>query len=256
MSDVVRVERSGAHALVTIDHPKANAISAAVVGGLRAAVAALAADDAVRALVITGSGTRFFAAGADVKEFPAAAVAGRPAAGGAELMEELEALPKPVIAAVNGLALGGGCELAMACDIRLAARSARFGQPEINLGIIPGWGGTQRLPRLVGRGRALSLLLSGEMIDAATALSWGLVSEVVDDVDLPDAAAALAERLASKPPRAVAAIKAALRLGVDRPLAEGLAAEQREFLGVFTTADAREGIAAFLEGRQPAWTGR
>lgn len=255
MSDVVRVERSGAHALVTIDHPKANAISRAVLEGLTAALDELARDDSVRALVFTGAGTRFFAAGADIKEFPERAREGRAASGGLDLSRALAACAKPTLAAVNGIAFGGGCELAMACDMRIAARSASFGQPEVNLGIIPGWGGTQRLPRLVGVGRALPLLLLGGALDAETALRWGLVSEVVDDADLPAAAAALAERLAAQPPLAVAAIKRCLHEGLDRPLDEALDVERREFLSIFSTADALEGVAAYLEKRQPAWTG-
>ncbi|HEY6379026.1 MAG TPA: enoyl-CoA hydratase-related protein [Candidatus Dormibacteraeota bacterium] len=256
MSEVVRVERSGAHAVLVIDHPKANAISAAVLEQLNGALDQLEGDPSVRAVVLTGAGPRFFAAGADITEFPERGRGGRAAVGGMPLATRLAEYPKPTLAAVNGIALGGGCELAMGCDVRIAARSARFGQPEINLGIIPGWGGTQRLPRLIGQGRAALLLLLGEAIDAETALRWGLVSEVVDDAELPAAAAALAERLAAQPPLAVAATKRCLNEGLDRPLAEGLSVEQREFAAIFGTEDAREGVSAYLEKRSPSWRGR
>lgn len=254
MADVVRIERHGARIQATIDHPPANAISAGVLSGLRDAVAQTVADPEVRVLVITGAGERFFAAGADISEFP---TDGRRAgaSGGQELTRELEALPKVTLAAVNGMALGGGCEIAMACDLRIAAPQARFGQPEINLGLIPGWGGTQRLPRLIGRGAAMPLLLTGDPIDAATALRLGLVARVVDG-DFAAGVAEYAEMLAGKAPLAVAATKRAVYEGLDKPLDEGLAAEQRAFAGLFATEDAREGITAFLEKRRPVWKGR
>jgi enoyl-CoA hydratase len=254
VSDPVSVQIEGRVALVTIDHPPANAISRAVVQGLRDAVAGAVADGEIRALVITGAGTRFFAAGADVSEFPEAG--GDIAIGGQQLTLEIERAPLATIAAVNGMAFGGGCEIALACDVRIAARTARFGQPEINLGIIPGWGGTQRLVRVVGQGRAMPLLLSGDPVDAATALDIGLVSQVVDPDDLTHTALALAEKLATKAPLALAATKRAVLDGMSLPIAEALEVERREFAGLFETADAREGVTAFLEKRQPAWTGR
>ncbi|HET9052156.1 MAG TPA: enoyl-CoA hydratase-related protein [Candidatus Dormibacteraeota bacterium] len=256
MPDLVRVERSGAHATLVIDHPKANAISAGVIAAFTSALDALEKDPSVRALVVTGEGRRFFAAGADVTEFPAAAAAGRPAGGGGEMCRRLALLAKPSVAAVNGIAFGGGCEIALACDIRIAAESARFGQPEINLGIIPGWGGTQRLPRAIGMSRAMRMLLTGEAIDAATALAWGLVSEVVPDDDLRAAAEALAEKLAAQAPLAVAATKRAVHEGVDKPLSHGLDVETHEFTRLFASDDASEGIAAFLDKREPRWRGR
>jgi len=254
VSDPVSVQIEGRVALVTIDHPPANAISRAVVEGLRSAVAVAVADGGIRALVITGAGTRFFAAGADVSEFPSAG--GEVAVGGQQLTLEIERAPLATIAAVNGMAFGGGCEIALACDVRIAARSARLGQPEINLGIIPGWGGTQRLVRVVGQGRAMPLLLSGDPVDAETALAMGLVSQVVDPDNLIHQALALAERLAAKAPLAVAATKRAVLEGMALPIAEALEVERREFAGLFETADAREGVTAFLEKRPPAWTGR
>ena len=256
MPELIHVERSGRHAVLTIDNPKANAIGSRVIAELADALATVEDDPAVGAVVLTGAGGRFFAAGADITEFPAAAAAGHAGAGGMELARQLALSAKPVVAAVNGMALGGGCELAMACDIRIAARSARFGQPEINLGIIPGWGGTQRLPRLIGAGRATPLLLLGDAIDADTALAWGLVWRVVEDDELMAVAAELAERLAAQAPLAVAAIKRCLRDGLDRPVDEGLDLEEQEFAAIFTTDDAREGVTAYLERRPAVFRGR
>jgi enoyl-CoA hydratase len=254
VSDPVSVQIEGRVALVTIDHPPANAISRAVVQSLRDAVAGAVADGEIRALVITGAGQRFFAAGADVSEFPEAG--GDIAIGGQQLTLEIERAPLATIAAVNGMAFGGGCEIALACDVRIAAHTARLGQPEINLGIIPGWGGTQRLVRVVGQGRAMPLLLSGDPVDAETALQLGLVSQVVDPDDLVHTALGLAEKLAAKAPLALAATKRAVLDGMSLPIAEALEVERREFSGLFATADAREGVTAFLEKRQAAWTGR
>ena len=254
MSAPVSLQREGRVALVTIDHPPANAIGQAVVEGLRGALAEAAADGGLRALVVTGAGTRFFAAGADVSEFPSAG--GAVAESGQRLTLEIERSPLVTIAAVNGVAFGGGCEIALACDLRIAARTARLGQPEINLGIIPGWGGTQRLVRVVGLGRAMPLLLSGDPVDAEAALAAGLVSQVVDPGDLVATALALGERLAGKAPLAVAATKRAVHEGMALPIGEALEVERREFTRLFESADAREGVSAFLEKRQPVWSGR
>ena len=256
MSTPVRVDREGAVAVLTIDHPPANAVSQAVIAGLREAVAELGAEGSgVRAAILTGQGEKFFAAGADVSEFPTTGAAG--VAGGQTLTLEMESCPVPLIAAVNGIAFGGGCELAMACDVRIASSNARFGQPEINLGIIPGWGGTQRLPRLIGLGRAMPLLLTGDPVDAATALQWGLVSAVVEPGELLDAARALAAKIATKAPLAVRATKRAAVEGASQAdLAAALAVERREFTELFDSEDAREGVAAFLGKRAPEWRGR
>jgi enoyl-CoA hydratase len=254
LHDVVRVERDGAIAIVTIDHPPANAISRAVVLGITEAFNSSEADPSCRGLVLTGGGPKFFAAGADISEF--GSQGGDNIAQGQELTLAMERSRLPVIAAVNGIAFGGGCELTLACDVRIASTGARFGQPEIKLGIIPGWGGTQRLPRLIGRSAAIELLLSGDPIDSARALALGLVSQVVEPDELLSAAISVARKFAAQAPLALAATKRAVADGLDRPLSEGLEAERREFVGLFATADAREGITAFLEKRTPSWTGR
>ena len=254
LHDAIRVDRDGAIAVVTIEHPPANAINRGVVLGLSEALADAEADATCRALVLTGAGPKFFAAGADITEFGGA---GGESIGEAQnVTVAMERSRLPIVAAVNGIAFGGGCELTLACDARVAASTARFGQPEIKLGIIPGWGGTQRLPRLIGRAAAAELLFSGDPIDAGRALELGLVSRVVEPDALMDTALEVARRYAAQAPLAFAATKRTLAEGLDRPLAEGLEVERREFVGLFASEDAREGITAFLEKRAPVWTGR
>ena len=254
LHDTVRIEHRGPVTVVAIAHPPANAISAAVIAGIREAVQAAVASDDCRVLVITGDGERFFAAGADVSEFATSGAAGILA--GQKLTSEIEDCRLPVIAAVNGMAFGGGCEIALSCDLRFASSNARFGQPEIKLGIIPGWGGTQRLPRLIGRTAAMELLLTGDPIDAERALALGLVNAVVAPGELQDKVFELADRVASQAPLAVAAIKRAVHAGIDVHILDALDAERVEFTRVFDTQDAREGVTAFLEKRPPAWRGR
>ena len=254
LNDAVRVERDGALVIVTIDHPPANAISRAVINGITQAITEAEADAGCRALVLTGAGPKFFAAGADISEFGSEGA--DTIATGQQLTLAMERSRLPIIAAVNGIAFGGGCELTLACDVRIASTNARFGQPEIKLGIIPGWGGTQRLPRLIGRTAAMHLLLTGDAVDAAHALRLGLVFNVVEPDQLLDAARELAGIYAAQAPLALAATKRAVAEGLDRPLAEGLEAERREFVRLFSSADAAEGITAFLEKRPPSWTGR
>lgn len=251
--DVISTERAGVTVVATIDHPPANAVSGAVVRGLSEALSAAETDDSCRALVITGAGPKFFSAGADIKEFGDDSEG---ITGAVELTLAIEWSRLPVIAAVNGIAFGGGCELTLACDLRICSSTARFGQPEIKLGIIPGWGGTQRLPRLIGRAAATELLLLGDPIDAQRALQLGLVSEVVEPDELRAAALRWAETLGSRAPLALAATKRAMREGAALPIADALTLEQREFSALFSTEDAKEGISAFLQKRPAQFKGK
>jgi enoyl-CoA hydratase len=256
--ETLRVEREGAVAVVTIDREeKRNALNAAVRRELVHVVEALGADAGARVLVLTGAGEKAFVAGADIQEFAERTpLEQRAAMTGTRLFEAVAACPKPTIAMVNGFALGGGCELAMACDIRVASDRARFGQPEINLGIIPGGGGTQRLPRLVGTGQALRLILSGELIDAPEAARIGLVDLVVPAADLRERTLELAGRIAAKSPVALRLAKAAVRAAGEMPLAAGLQYETELFVTAFTSEDKQEGVRAFLEKRAPEFRGR
>lgn len=252
------VERDGAVAVVTVNRPKKlNALNAATLAELTRVLPALVQEGA-RAVVLTGAGEKAFVAGADIEELAALTPAGAQAhaAAGQRAFDAIERLGVPVIAAVNGFALGGGCELAMACTLRLAADSARFGQPEVNLGLTPGFAGTQRLPRLVGRGRALELLLTGDMITAQRAYEMGLVNRVVPAADLMGAALALAGTLASKAPLAVRYILEAVHRGADVPLAEAQHLESVTFGLAAASDDMQEGTRAFLDKRPAAWTGR
>ena len=255
----VNVERDGAIAIVTIDRPKVlNALDSATLDGLRVALEDLRRDDSVRALVLTGAGDKAFAAGADINELAALT----PAAGreharrGQQVFELVETLGKPVVAAINGYALGGGCELAMACTLRIAAETARLGQPEINLGLIPGYAGTQRLSRLVGTGRALELLLTGEPITAAEAHRIGLVNRVVPAADLMTGARKLAAALAAKAPVAIRYILEAVHRGTQLPLREAEVLEATLFGLAASTDDMREGTSAFLQKRSPVFKGK
>ena len=253
------VTRNEAVATITINRPdRLNALNAATIDELRAAVLEMRQDESVRTVIITGAGEKAFVAGADIAELSQQSPLGAKitAQRGQHVFDLVETLGKPVIAAINGFALGGGCELAMACTLRVAADTARLGQPEINLGLIPGYGGTQRLSRLVGRGRALELLLRGHQIDAAEALRIGLVDRVVPGAELMTAALALAMELAAKAPVAARAILEAVHKGLQMPFAEGQAYEATLFGLVATTEDMQEGTRAFLEKRRPAFRGR
>lgn len=252
------VEISAPVATVTLNRPKVlNALNAALFTELDTTLDALSADPAVRAVIVTGAGEKAFAAGADIQEL--AALTGPEgqalAARGQRIFGKMESLGKPVIAAVNGFALGGGCELAMAATLRIASETARLGQPEVKLGLIPGYGGTQRLPRLVGCGAALKLLLTGEIISAAEALRIGLVDEVVPAAELMPRAQNLAETIASMAPIAVRQCIAAVNAGADMPLDAALAHEAAIFGICCATADKAEGTKAFLEKRTPIWHG-
>jgi enoyl-CoA hydratase len=252
-------EHDGAVLIVTINRPKVlNALNAATLAELSLVVDAARTDDEIRVVILTGAGDRAFVAGADINELAVQTpVGGREhARGGQALFDRIERLGKPVIAAVNGFALGGGCELAMACTIRMAADTAKFGQPEINLGLMPGYAGSQRLPRLVGRGRALHLLLTGDQITAEEALRIGLVTRVVPSAQLMDEARALARTLAAKAPVAARYIMEAVHGGLDMTFEDGEDYEATLFGLVSTTEDMREGTRAFLEKRKAEFKGR
>ena len=246
-------------ARVTINRPdKLNALNATVIAELADAVGHIESDDAVRGVILTGAGTKAFAAGADIGELTAqGAMDGKARAlAGQRAMRRLERCGKPVVAAVNGFALGGGCELAMACHLRVASESARFGQPEVKLGLGPGYGGTVRLPRLVGKGRALELLLTGAMIDAQEAWRIGLVNRVVPAERLLAEAEALARAILEQAPLAVRLVLEAVEAGLDLTVDEALLLEANHFGLLSATADMREGTAAFLEKRKPRFEGR
>ena len=251
------LQNRGPVALVTIDREKAfNALTGALLEDLAGIFTEIQADDKVRAAIITGAGTKAFVAGADIKEIKAAG-ADRPdlIRQGLKALGRVRGCAKPVIAAVNGLALGGGCELAMSCDLRLAASTARFALPEATLGLMPGYGGTQLLPRLVGEGRAKLMMFTGAMISAEEALAMGLVQAVHPPEALLDESITLAEKIAMNGPFALAAIKRAVHGGRGLDLEAALEAEQREYAQVAGSLDAEAGLDAFLQKRSPTFQG-
>lgn len=257
--DSLLLERDGAIAVLTINRPTSlNALNTHTLQELRRAFDDLQADDAVRCVVVTGAGDRAFVAGADINELEGLTPwkAREQALLGQRVLEQIEHLGKPVIAAVNGFALGGGCELAMACTLRIASDTARLGQPEINLGIIPGYAGTQRMPRLVGKGKAMELILTGAQLTAEEAWQIGLVNRVVPAAALMRHVRALAAELAAKPAVAVRCGMDAVNRGLDMPFAEGCQYEAALFGVVAATEDMREGTRAFLEKRKPQFKGR
>jgi enoyl-CoA hydratase len=256
--ETILLERRGGVALITINRPeKRNALNIQTRAEGAAILDELRTDDSVRVVVFTGAGEKAFVAGADIAEF-----AGRTAISQREVMldrglfNSVDSFPKPVIAMVNGYCLGGGCELALACDIRIASDKASFGQPEINLGIIPGGGGTQRLTRLVGEGKAMELILSGEIIDAQTALSIGLVNHVVPADQLEAKTMEIANRIAEKSPIALRLAKEAIKLASRSNLDEGLRREVDLFALCFSSEDKDEGVKAFLEKRKAEFKGK
>jgi len=245
-------------AWVTIQRPeKLNALNNDVLKELEQAFAELEQDDRVGAVIVTGAGEKAFVAGADIAELKAldTASARVQALRGQAVFQRIESLPKPVIAAVNGFALGGGCELALACHIRVASENAKFGLPEVSLGIIPGYGGTQRLPRLVGKGVALDLILSGEMLPAAEALRAGLVSRVFALADLKAGTEKLARTILSRGPLALRSALAAVNEGLEMPQDQGLQYEAALFGLLAATQDMQEGMGAFLEKRAAQFKG-
>lgn len=244
-------------ALVTIERPDVlNALSFDLLDDLAAALTGLDADPSCRAIVLTGSGTRAFAAGADIRELATQTPVSLLVEDRFAVWERIAATRKPVIAAVRGFALGGGCELALSCDLIVAGDDAQFGQPEINLGVMPGAGGTQRLTRAIGRARAMDLVLTGRTISASEAESMGLVSRVVPADQTVAAALELGTTIAAKAPVAVLAAKEAVRLADELPLSAGLRHERRAFFALFASDDQGEGMAAFVEKRRPEWKGR
>ncbi len=258
MPQTVLSAREGRVAILTINRPdKLNALNEEVRVELLAALAAIEHDDSVGAVVITGSGEKSFIAGADIGEF-----AGRSpfdqrfAMRSPRIFDIMASFPKPVIAMINGFCLGGGCELSMSCDMRIASDKARFGQPEINLGLIPGGGGTQRLPRLVGMGHAMRMILSGDMIPAAEAKEIGLVDLVFPADELRAKTLELAQKIASKSPLTLKVAKEALRASERLAIEDGITYERDLFCLCFSSKDKEEGVAAFLDKRPAAWTGK
>ena len=253
------LEKKNAIAYVTVNRPKVlNALDMATMEDLRAAFTDIKNDKAIRAVIMTGSGEKAFIAGADIGELAKndAVTAKEYTHRGQSVLDLIENLGKPVIACINGFALGGGCEIALACTMRLASESAKLGQPEVKLGIIPGYGGTQRLPRLVGKGVAMQLVLSGEIISAQEALRIGLVNEVVAAAELIPRAEAIAQKIIANAPLAVQYAMEAVNHGMDMTLAEGLYLEATLFGLICATEDKQEGTTAFLEKRPAQFRGK
>lgn len=252
------VEKKGPVLVVTINRERAlNALNKETIGELQQLFSFHWTDDSVRCVVLTGAGEKAFVAGADITELADVDVRSGTelSARGLYLMKSIQNFPKPVIAAINGFALGGGCELAMACDIRLASEKAKMGQPEVNLGIIPGYGGTQRMPRLVGKGKALQLILTGEIISAQEAYRIGLVDELYPPDQLMTKAMEMAELICAKAPMAISAAKECINRGLDINLTAGCDLEKATFGSICGTGDKNEGMEAFLEKRKPNFTG-
>lgn len=258
MSDVVLKEQEGRVAILTVNRPdKLNALNEAVRARMMELLAEIEQDDSVGCVVITGAGEKAFIAGADIGEFDGRTpMDQRHAMRDPRVFDVMAEFPKPVIAMIQGFCLGGGCELAASCDLRIAGDAARFGQPEIKLGLIPGGGGTQRLPRLIGTGQTMRLVLSGEMIDAAEAASIGLVEKVVPAAELRQTSLELAAQIAAMSPLTLKVAKQAVRAAERLPLADGIAYERDLFCLCFSTDDMREGVKAFLDKRPAAWQGR
>ncbi len=256
--ETILLEKRESIAVLTINRPdKLNALNSKVHAEGVAALDQLRNDAEIRVVVITGAGEKSFVAGADISEFAGqTAITQRNVFYERSLFNSIDNFPKPVIAMINGFCLGGGCELALACDLRLASEKARFGQPEINLGIIPGGGGTQRLTRLVGEGKAMEIILAGEMIDAPTALNLGLVNHVFPPEELETKTLELANKIAEKSPIALQMAKEAVKLASRSNLDEGLRREVDLFAICFSTEDKEEGVAAFLEKRKPVFKGK
>jgi len=254
--EFILVEREGPVAIVTLNRPQQlNALSYGLIKELALALEALDQDAEIRAIVLTG-GEKVFAAGTDIKEMADATPFDDRLQGRLAFRDRINRISKPVIAAVSGLTLGGGCELAMCCDIIIASETARFGQPEVNLGIIPGSGGTQRLTRTVGKYRAMEMVLTGDFINAAEAHTLGLVAKVVPVEFLIEEAKGIAKKIAAKPPLAVKFAKEAVLKAFETSLGEGLEFERKSFYLLFASEDKREGMKAFIEKRKPEFKGK
>jgi len=255
--EFIQFEKADGIGVIRFNRPEVrNALNRETVQQFRRAFNEMAADEAVKVIIITGAGDKAFVAGADINELKERSVADALGYANQDIFTEVERCPKPTIAAVNGFALGGGCELAMSCDIRIASSTARFGQPEVNLGVIPGAGGTQRLPRLVGKGRAKELIFTGDIIDAEKAERIGLANRVVPPERLMDEAREMARRIMEKGPLAVRLAKWAIDRGVETDLDSGLALEKSCFALLMDSKDKIEGTSAFIEKRKPKFTGR
>lgn len=252
------VEKNNSTLLVTINRERAlNALNKETIAELQSAFDEYQSDSAIRCVIVTGAGSKSFVAGADIAELSELDQEGGEtlSRNGLKLMQTIQDFPWPVIAAINGFALGGGCELALACDIRLASTKARLGQPEVSLGLIPGYGGTQRLARIVGRGKAMQLILSGATIRADEAYRIGLVDEICEPEELMDKAQAMADEIASKGPLAIKKAKECINGGLEMTLAEGCQLEMKKFGEVCGTSDKTEGTKAFMEKRKPDFKG-
>ena len=260
MGAFISTTHNGHVAVVTITNPPLNQLSASLLAELEAEIERLDADEVTRAIVLRGGGDRAFVAGADIKEFPAlrdpaAGEGAGPARGIQRVGHRMDAARKPFVAAIQGYCLGGGLELAMCCDVRVCTDDAQLGQPEVKLGLIPGGGGTQRLPRLIGPGRAALMNLGGEFVDASTAYAWGLVEKVVPRAELDDAALAIARSFAARSPHAIAVMRELARTTRDLSLEEGLRREADGFHRCIASDDGIEGVSAFIEKREPDFTG-
>lgn len=257
--ETLRIEQRGPLRIITIDRPKSmNALNGTTIGELNLEFDAVGSDESTRCVILTGSGEKAFVAGADIKELKELdSVSGKAfSERGLALMTTIQNCPKPVIAAINGFALGGGCELALACDIRLASEKAKLGQPEVNLGLIPGYGGTQRLSRLVGRGKGMQLVLTGALISAAEAHRIGLVDEIYPPDELMVKAIEMAELICAKAPMAVRLAKESINRGLNMSLTDGCDLEKNNFGVCCGSEDKSEGVAAFLEKRSASFTGK